>query len=142
MKQKFSKKINENDCNVKWKRLIFNGINFFSFFLVSVIIGMLVYQLLSHERKKMIWEQLELRRRQAYGRQSSPPGWPPLANGPSIIGTPRNGPCRCCEQCHSHRNMMQPSYSWDNDNRFWSPPPNGAYYTQGNFFSSLDLCTP
>lgn len=95
-------------------------------------IGMLVYQLLSHERKKMIWEQLELRRRQAYGRQS-PPGWPSLANGPSIIGTPRNGPCRCCEQCHSHRNMLQPSYSWDSDSRFWSPPPSG-YYTQGMHF--------
>lgn len=93
---------------------------------------MLVYQLLSHERKKMIWEQLELRRRQAYGRQS-PPGWPSLANGPSIIGTPRNGPCRCCEQCHSHRNMLQPSYSWDSDSRFWSPPPSG-YYTQGMHF--------
>lgn len=91
---------------------------------------MLVYQLLSHERKKMIWEQLELRRRQAYGRQS-PPGWQSIANGPSIIGTPpRNGPCRCCEQCHSHRNMMQPNYSWDGDSRFWSPPPNG-YYAQG-----------
>lgn len=103
---------------------------------------MLVYQLLSHERKKMIWEQLELRRRQAYGR-TSPPGWPSLGNGPSIIGTPRNGPCRCCEQCHSHRNMMQPSYSWDSD-RFWSPPPNGAYYSQGiclNFHSFL-LCLP
>lgn len=89
---------------------------------------MLVYQLLSHERKKMIWEQLELRRRQAYDRQS-PPGWPSLTNGPSIIGTPRNGACRCCEQCHSHRNMMQSSYSWDNDGRFWSP---NGYYTQGN----------
>lgn len=91
------------------------------------ISGMLVYQLLSHERKKMIWEQLELRRRQAYGQ--SPPGW--VANGPSIIGTPRNGPgCRCCEQCHSHRNMLQPSFSWDSDSRFWTPPPNG-YYPQG-----------
>lgn len=89
---------------------------------------MLVYQLLSHERKKMIWEQLELRRRQAYGQ--SPPGWPPLGNGPSIIGTPRNGPCRCCEQCHSHRNMLQSSYSWDSD-RFWSAPPPNGYYGQG-----------
>lgn len=97
--------------------------------IAGIELGMLVYQLLSHERKKMIWEQLELRRRQAYGRQS-PPGWPSLANGPSIIGTPRTGPCRCCEQCHSHRNMLQPSYSWDSDSRFWSPPPNG-YYAQG-----------
>lgn len=97
--------------------------------LVAVFSCMLVYQLLSHERKKMIWEQLELRRRQAYGRQS-PPGWPPL-NGPSIIGTPRNNSCRCCEQCHSHRNMIQSGYSWDNDNRFWSPPQNG-FYAQGN----------
>lgn len=93
---------------------------------------MLVYQLLSHERKKMIWEQLELRRRQAYGRQS-PAGWPSLGNGPSII-EPRNGPCRCCEQCHSHRNVMQPSYSWDSDNRFWSPP--NGYYAQGKFHLS------
>lgn len=100
--------------------------------LVAVFSCMLVYQLLSHERKKMYWEQLELRCRSLYaGPQGPPPPPPPLTNGPSIIGTPRNGPCRCCEQCHSHRNMLQPGFPWENDNRFWTPVPG----TGGNFYS-------
>lgn len=97
--------------------------------LVAVFSCMLVYQLLSHERKKMIWEQLELRRRQVYDQQT-PHMWP-MSNGPSIIGASRNGSCRCCDQCHSHRNLMQSSYSWENDNRFWSSPD--SFYAQGMF---------
>lgn len=100
--------------------------------LVAVFSCMLVYQLLSHERKKMYWEQLELRCRSLYAGPQGPPPPPPLANGPSIIGTPRSGPCRCCEQCHSHRAIMQPAYPWDGgDGRFWGPAPG----TGGNFYS-------
>lgn len=95
--------------------------------LVAVFSCMLVYQLLSHERKKMIWEQLELRRHQAYDRQS-PSVWP-IATGPSIIGTSGNSSCRCCEQFHSHRNLMQPNCSWDNDGRYWSTA--NRFYAQG-----------
>lgn len=101
--------------------------------LVAVFSCMLVYQLLSHERKKMYWEQLELRCRSLYAGPQ-PPQPPPLANGNtqlSIIGTPRNRACRCCEQCHSHRSILQPGYSWDNDNRFWPPIPGSG----GNFYS-------
>lgn len=96
--------------------------------LVAVFSCMLVYQLLSHERKKMIWEQLELHRRQAFDQQNSSI-WP-IANGSSIIGTPRDRSCRCCDQCHSHRNVLEPGYSWENDNRFWSP--NNNFYA-GDF---------
>lgn len=38
--------------------------------LVCIFSSMLVYQLLSHEKKKLYWEQLELRRRFLYRRQS------------------------------------------------------------------------
>lgn len=82
--------------------------------LVAVFSCMLVYQLLSHERKKMYWEQLELRCRSLYTGQ---PGGPPPPGGPSIIGTPRSGSCRCCEQCHSHRNPMTTAYPWEGDSR-------------------------
>ncbi|XP_070489808.1 transcription factor mef2A isoform X2 [Chironomus tepperi] len=87
---------------------------------VAVFSCMLVYQLLSHERKKMYWEQLELRCRSLY---SGPPLPPP---GPAIIGTPRGGPCRCCEQCHAHRAAIP--YTWDADSRFWAAQ-------SGNFYS-------
>lgn len=82
--------------------------------LVAVFSCMLVYQLLSHERKKMYWEQLELRCRSLYTGQ---PGGPPPPGGPSIIGTPRGGSCRCCEQCHSHRNPIAAAYPWEGDSR-------------------------
>lgn len=71
----------------------------------------------------MYWEQLELRCRSLY---SGPPMPPP---GPAIIGTPRGGPCRCCEQCHAHRSTVPSAYpSWDGDTRFWAGPA-------GNFYS-------
>ncbi|KAG5676386.1 hypothetical protein PVAND_006226 [Polypedilum vanderplanki] len=89
---------------------------------VAVFSCMLVYQLLSHERKKMYWEQLELRCRSLY---SGPP-----MPGPAIIGTGvQRAPCRCCEQCHAHRAAMSTAYSWDSDsNRFWAGQA-------GNFYS-------
>lgn len=93
---------------------------------------MLTYQLSSHERKKKYWEQLELRCRSLYaGPQPPPPQQMPVVGAPSIIGTPRGGPCRCCEQCHSHRNIMPSAYPWDGDNRFWTPAPGQS----GNFYS-------
>lgn len=95
--------------------------------LVAAFSCMLVYQLLSHERKKMIWEQLELRRRQAFEGQSSSV-WQ-IANGPPVIAAPRNGLCRCCEQYHSHRNLTDSSNSWDNGSQFWSSSSN--YYAPG-----------
>lgn len=82
----------------------------------------MIFCLFSHERKKMYWEQLELRCRSLY---SGPPIPPP---GPSIIGTSSSGPCRCCEQCHAHRATMPTAYTWDTDSRFWAGQA-------GNFYS-------
>ncbi|CRK96373.1 CLUMA_CG009790, isoform A, partial [Clunio marinus] len=90
---------------------------------VAVFSCMLVYQLLSHERKKMYWEQLELRCRSLYS--GAPPMPPP---GPAIIGTPRGATCRCCEQCHAHRGAIPSSFPWDGDSRFWAGQG-------GNFYS-------
>lgn len=97
--------------------------------LVAVFSCMLVYQLLSHERKKMYWEQLELRCRSLYSSHQEQPLPPP--NAASTICTPLNAPCRCCEQCHSHRNMLQQNYPWDNDSRYWVPTMRPAE----NFYS-------
>ncbi|CAD7082489.1 unnamed protein product [Hermetia illucens] len=98
--------------------------------LAAVFSCMLVYQLLSHERKKMYWEQLELRCRSLYASQQGPPPPPPCPpNGPSIIGTPRANACRCCEQCHSHRNAMPTTYPWDGEQRFWAPGQPGNFYS-------------
>ncbi|XP_021697669.1 uncharacterized protein LOC5564953 isoform X1 [Aedes aegypti] len=93
--------------------------------LVAVFSCMLVYQLLSHERKKMYWEQLELRCRSLYSGQQGPsvlPSGPMLAAG-------RNGNCRCCEQCHAHRNVMPSAYPWEGDQRFWTPGQAGNFYS-------------
>jgi hypothetical protein len=70
----------------------------------------------------MYWEQLELRCRSLYS------GAPPMPPGPAIIGTPRGGPCRCCEQCHAHRAAIPSAYPWDGDSRFWAGQA-------GNFYS-------
>ena len=98
---------------------------------------MLVYQLLSHERKKMYWEQLELRCRSVYPGPPQPPQSISSVTGGSAPGQalidPRAmpGSCRCCEQCHSHRNVIPSAYPWDGDNRFWTPAPGQT----GNFYS-------
>ncbi|XP_041770561.1 uncharacterized protein LOC121592818 isoform X1 [Anopheles merus] len=111
--------------------------------LVAVFSCMLVYQLLSHERKKMYWEQLELRCRSLYSGQ---PGGPPgsvLPAGPAMLGgvgggagpglgggAGRAGNCRCCEQCHAHRSVLPPSaYPWEGDGRFWTPGQAGNFYS-------------
>lgn len=76
----------------------------------------------------MYWEQLELRCRSLYSTQP-----PPSVStvGPTIIGTPRNTACRCCEQCHAHRNAMATAatYPWDSDGRFWLPGQAGNFYS-------------
>ncbi|XP_049540540.1 uncharacterized protein LOC125954370 isoform X2 [Anopheles darlingi] len=117
--------------------------------LVAVFSCMLVYQLLSHERKKMYWEQLELRCRSLYSGQGPPGGptavLPPgagpggllgpsggLAAGPGgMPGAPgmRAGNCRCCEQCHAHRNVLPAAYPWEGDGRFWTPGQAGNFYS-------------
>lgn len=101
--------------------------------LVAVFSCMLVYQLLSHERKKMYWEQLELRCRSIYAPPppQAQPLPPPMPSTAAVIETSRNAACRCCEQCHSHRAIIQPTYPWDGDNRFWTPAPG----LRGNFYS-------
>ncbi|XP_025154078.1 uncharacterized protein LOC105192643 isoform X2 [Harpegnathos saltator] len=53
--------------------------------LACIFSCMLVYQLLSHEKKKMYWEQLELRCRSLYGQGGT-------------VGPPA-GSCGCCNDC-------------------------------------------
>ncbi|XP_029050357.2 uncharacterized protein LOC114879532 isoform X1 [Osmia bicornis bicornis] len=53
--------------------------------LACIFSCMLVYQLLSHEKKKMYWEQLELRCRSLYGQGGT-------------VG-PATGSCGCCNDC-------------------------------------------
>ncbi|XP_059226986.1 uncharacterized protein LOC106090383 isoform X2 [Stomoxys calcitrans] len=93
--------------------------------LVAVFSCMLVYQLLSHERKKMYWEQLELRCRSLYTRPQMPPQNMATAAAP-------HG-CRCCEQCHAHRQvpLQAAAYPWDESSepRFWSTQPPGNFYS-------------
>ncbi|EDW57098.1 uncharacterized protein [Drosophila virilis] len=110
--------------------------------LIAVFSCMLVYQLLSHERKKMYWEQLELRCRSLYASQAPPPHG--LAPGRMLN-------CRCCEQCHAHRQLTLPlqatAYPWDEasaaaaaaavaasggagaEQRFWAAQPPGNFYS-------------
>ncbi|XP_017080074.2 uncharacterized protein LOC108113868 isoform X1 [Drosophila eugracilis] len=106
--------------------------------LIAVFSCMLVYQLLSHERKKMYWEQLELRCRSLYASQAPPPA----------MGPGRMLNCRCCEQCHAHRQLTLPlqatAYPWDEatvaaaaaaagggggEQRFWAAQPPGNFYS-------------
>ncbi|EDV38773.1 uncharacterized protein Dana_GF24832, isoform A [Drosophila ananassae] len=105
--------------------------------LIAVFSCMLVYQLLSHERKKMYWEQLELRCRSLYASQAPPPA----------LGPGRMLNCRCCEQCHAHRQLTLPlqatGYPWDEasvaaavaagggggEQRFWTAQPPGNFYS-------------
>uniref|UniRef100_A0A182Q8V6 Uncharacterized protein n=1 Tax=Anopheles farauti TaxID=69004 RepID=A0A182Q8V6_9DIPT len=109
--------------------------------LVAVFSCMLVYQLLSHERKKMYWEQLELRCRSLYSGQQGPPSSSSvLPSGPGMlgmgggggggVGSGRVGNCRCCEQCHAHRNVLpSAAYPWEGDSRFWTPGQAGNFYS-------------
>ncbi|XP_017772507.1 PREDICTED: uncharacterized protein LOC108559667 isoform X2 [Nicrophorus vespilloides] len=96
--------------------------------LVCIFSCMLVYQLLSHERKKMYWEQLELRCRSFYQQQSGPP-----VSAPSSMRGPPLPPatyCSCCEEC---RYPAPQIYPWDAHHaaaeRFWTPGRVGNFYS-------------
>ncbi|XP_037787356.1 uncharacterized protein LOC119582917 [Penaeus monodon] len=72
--------------------------------LVSIFSCMLVYQLLSHEKKKMYWEQLEQRRRLLY-RRAQPPN-----------------ACSCCDEYgFVPPSEVYPWGLWDTlDERYWA----------------------
>lgn len=96
--------------------------------LVCIFSCMLVYQLLSHEKKKMYWEQLELRCRSFYQQQRVPSG--------STHGSVREPPlppatyCSCCEECQYP--PIAHVYPWDAhhvNERFWTPRRVGNFYS-------------
>ncbi|CAH1117348.1 unnamed protein product [Phaedon cochleariae] len=99
--------------------------------LVCIFSCMLVYQLLSHEKKKMYWEQLELRCRSFYQQQSGPPS----SNHGSVRGVslPPSTYCSCCEECRYPPVTTGPQvYPWDNHlppERFWAPGRIGNFYS-------------
>ncbi|XP_052742829.1 uncharacterized protein LOC112054346 isoform X3 [Bicyclus anynana] len=84
--------------------------------LVCIFSCMLAYQLLSHERKKMYWEQLELRCRSLY----RPPSGQPVP-----AGRPVQTNCSCCAQCHT----AQPAWDFSLQHRFWAPGRIGNLYS-------------
>lgn len=73
----------------------------------------------------MYWEQLELRCRSLYTRPQLPPQ--------NLAAVAAAHGCRCCEQCHAHRQVPLPSsaYPWDENTepRFWSTQPPGNFYS-------------
>ncbi|XP_073985184.1 uncharacterized protein isoform X1 [Rhodnius prolixus] len=82
--------------------------------LVCIFCCMLVYQLLSHERKKMYWEQLELRCRYLYGQ--------PTRNQPVITPPQRCSHCACSQQ---FRYPVEGTF----DNRLWAGGRIGNLYS-------------
>ncbi|XP_072937761.1 uncharacterized protein [Epargyreus clarus] len=84
--------------------------------LVCIFSCMLAYQLLSHERKKMYWEQLELRCRSLYR---------PPTGQPAAAGRPVQNNCSCCTQCHT----TQPAWDFSLQHRFWAPGRIGNLYS-------------
>ncbi|XP_018327733.1 homeobox protein 2 isoform X2 [Agrilus planipennis] len=99
--------------------------------LVCIFSCMLVYQLLSHEKKKMYWEQLELRCRSLYQQHT---GTPASAHN-SIRGPPMppSTYCSCCEECRYPPVPAGPQiYPWDSHHpfdRFWTPGRVGNFYS-------------
>ncbi|XP_040564743.1 uncharacterized protein [Lepeophtheirus salmonis] len=104
--------------------------------LVCIFSSMLVYQLLSHEKKKKYWEQLEVRCQHLY-RHS-----PPTLGGSS--GSPH---CGCCFDSSAHstsglRSHPTSSCHWPNaaldllDERYWplnrNGPPSSITNTSSN----------
>lgn len=66
----------------------------------------------SHEKKKMYWEQLELRCRSFYQQQSGPPSNHGSVRGPPM---PPATYCSCCEECRYPSVSSGPQvYPWDN----------------------------
>ncbi|XP_063230547.1 uncharacterized protein LOC134535403 [Bacillus rossius redtenbacheri] len=76
--------------------------------MVCLFSCMLVYQLLSHEKKKMYWEQLEMRCRYLYRQQRGPHH------------------CSCCDECR----YPEP-FPWElmEDSRYWTPGRVGNLYS-------------
>lgn len=73
----------------------------------------------------MYWEQLELRCRSLYTRPQMPA---------QCMSTTAGGHgCRCCEQCHAHRQapIQGNTYPWDGSSepRFWATQPPGNFYS-------------
>ncbi|KAL3288328.1 hypothetical protein HHI36_002776 [Cryptolaemus montrouzieri] len=99
--------------------------------LVCIFSCMLMYQLLSHEKKKMYWEQLEMRCRSFYQQHSNPSG---STHGsvrePTVASTIY---CSCCEECRYPPLPVGPQvYPWDTHNstdRFWTPGRIGNFYS-------------
>ncbi|CAH0599927.1 unnamed protein product [Chrysodeixis includens] len=85
--------------------------------LVCIFSCMLAYQLLSHERKKMYWEQLELRCRSLYR--------PAPGQAPPSAGRPVQSNCSCCAQCHPG----PPAWDISLQHRFWAPGRIGNLYS-------------
>ncbi|XP_063898263.1 uncharacterized protein LOC110379917 isoform X2 [Helicoverpa armigera] len=85
--------------------------------LVCIFSCMLAYQLLSHERKKMYWEQLELRCRSLYR--------PSAGQAAPTAGRQVQSNCSCCAQCHP----TQPAWDISLQHRFWAPGRIGNLYS-------------
>lgn len=86
----------------------------------------------SHEKKKMYWEQLELRCRSFYQQQQVPSA---SAQG-SLRGpppVPSTTYCSCCEECrYSSASAAPQVYPWDSHHapeRFWTPGRVGNFYS-------------
>ncbi|KAL1132369.1 hypothetical protein AAG570_010324, partial [Ranatra chinensis] len=82
--------------------------------LVCIFCCMLVYQLLSHERKKMYWEQLELRCRYLYGQPR---------NQPQVINPPQR--CSHCACSQQFRYQAEGTF----DSRLWASGRIGNLYS-------------
>lgn len=79
--------------------------------LICIFSCMLVYQLLSHEKKKMYWAQLEMRCRYLYRQQRNPHY------------------CSCCDECR-YPPPPHELFPWElMGNRFWSTGRIGNLYT-------------
>nr|CAH7760227.1 unnamed protein product [Callosobruchus chinensis] len=103
--------------------------------LVCIFSCMLVYQLLSHEKKKMYWEQLELRCRSFYHQQQQQQQSGSSSQHGSVRGPPipPAAYCSCCEECRYPPVPVGPQvYPWDTHHaadRFWAPGRIGNFYS-------------
>lgn len=80
----------------------------FALFLdLFIYLSIIVY---SHERKKMYWEQLELRCRSLYQQQGSTISTQGSGRGPPVASAPY---CSCCEECRYPPVPAGHVYPWD-----------------------------
>uniref|UniRef100_A0A1B6DWH9 Uncharacterized protein n=1 Tax=Clastoptera arizonana TaxID=38151 RepID=A0A1B6DWH9_9HEMI len=102
--------------------------------LVCIFCCMLVYQLLSHERKKMYWEQLELRCRYLYGQAPTQ-----MQNTPNVLpNTQTTQHCACCQQFRYQQDVI----AWESsNNRFWTPGHVGNLYSPNPVGEECNLAT-